>query len=192
MPATLEAIGVIRELANHGLPASANRETSGEDQLAITLELRDASSAGRKYKGAELAKVTGVPTQSSKVCFPALLSGELGLHMSRGDLVEEIDLLFDIGDADTSNEILVYSLQVLEPRSWAWPEDGPSPNVLHPNAGRQAELRNGYVYHEVLRQIPTESRTPFLESLLRSAKVIEVSIRRGSQHMPLHVRVELE
>lgn len=183
-----ERIGVIRDIAKEGFAPAANKNIEGDDRFALTLEV---ASAGRAYANASVYRVTGQAETVPSVTYPTLLSGIPALTMTRADAVEELELLLDIGDAADDSGLLVYSLQVNETAAWSWPTGGPTLADLHPNSGRQAEMRIGYLYHEVMREIPVRSRGPFLSWFLGSVHSFDLSLRLGPDAPPLRVRVTL-
>jgi hypothetical protein len=190
MGTTLEPVGKFRDLARDGFSREDKTKIDGEDQLALTLELKEAVSLGGRYSDVELYRVTGEVT-SDRVDYPTLLSGPSEVSISRANVVEELALLLAISDGDADSNLLLYSLQVLEPARWHWPHGATSLENMHSNPGRQAELRTGYFYHEILRGVDPGSRTAFLSWLLQSINSFEVSIRGAPGDRVSHVQVKL-
>jgi hypothetical protein len=191
MGATLDSVVTLRELARDGFPAQARKEIGAEDQMALTLEAKDAVSEDN-YSNAKLYRVSESPVDTDPVTFPSILSGATNLVLALPEAVEELALLSDMGDSRHRSGMFIYSLQVVAPADWSWPEGGTSLENVHSNPGRQAELRTGYFYYEILEAIPSESRSAFLSWLLRSANAFDVSIRGARGKSTSHVRVTLE
>ena len=172
-------IGVARDAARSG--TFLKGRASGNDMTAIAFALEDGlevkARAHRYYHLAKLSRVEGQSFLIAGIAYPTILANMAAVDLSVEQLIEEVELVCDMGGDAEEGYPLVYSLQVISPSQFRWPASGPSLSTLEPNPARRAELETGYVYHNVLYGLENLERETFLAQIFAAADTVEVVVR---------------
>jgi hypothetical protein len=180
-----------RKLADQGM--DVNPEEFSEVLQEARLGQLERPRPRRKFwsegQVSRLAPAPGLPTNLE---WPNLVSGKDEISLTLEELVAELDVILDMRESYPKDGVLLYSLQVAQPSTWRWPADGPLPEALEENAGRLAELRTGYVYHELMYRLSAGQRGVLLRQILSGAQSVMVTIRANAGQSPLRSTVEIK
>jgi hypothetical protein len=124
--------------------------------------------------------------------WPTLVSGKDEISLSAEELVAELDVILDMRENYPKDGVLLYSLQVARPSAWQWPPDGPAPEALEENAGRLAELKTGYVYHDLLYRLSSGQRGVLLNQILSGSQRVTVVVRANPNGQPMRSTVGIK
>lgn len=149
-------------------------KTAPEDMAFVEQEL---DGAPLKYKKSLSSIVKEDVFRNVDLQFPVLLRRSNEHRMQLSDFFGEIELLMGMGhirDADSS--VFIYSLQVMEPLDITNQIDMKAIEAFAPTQ-TLLELKNGYLRHELLYDVPDHHAKILLISLLRCAKRVRVSLK---------------
>jgi len=181
-----------RRLAAHGIEVSPEEFRGVMEEGRLGQLERPRPNRRKLWAEAQVSRVTPTPGLPKNLEWPTLVSGKDEISLSIDDLVAELDVILDMRENYPKDGVLLYSLQVAQPSTWRWPPDGPSPEALEENAGRLAELKTGYVYHELLYRLSSAQRGVLLGRILSGAKRVLVTLRTCSEQSPLRSTVEIK
>jgi len=180
-----------RNLAAHGIDVNPE-EFRGVLEEARLGQLERPHPRRRKlWAEAQVSRVAPAPGLPEKLEWPTLVSGKDEIRLDLDELVSELDVILDMRENYPKDGVLLYSLQITQPSNWQWPSEGPSPEALEENAGRLAELRTGYVYHELLYRLTSGQRAMLLNQILLGAQKVMVTVRANPQQPALRSTVEI-
>lgn len=149
-------------------------KTAPEDMLVVEQEL---DAAHGKYKKSVSSIVKEDVFRNVEVQFPVLLRRTNEHRMQLSELFREIELLMGMGHIrDVDSSVFIYSLQVMEPLDITNQIDIKAIEAFAP-AETLLELKNGYLRHELLYDVPDHHAMILLVSLLRCAKRVRVSLK---------------
>jgi hypothetical protein len=165
--------------------------TRPEDVQAIVMEVHEGPEdrvgtwVGRQLFGRtrDRAEVTRIVSPAllgpEEVIYPRLYRPDDRYTMTRGELVDDLETIADMGWPSSPGEPFVYGLQVIDPRFYEFggnvDEFGP---LLYDHALR-AEASHGLLGHESLYiECEPGLRRRMLEALLHNAEVVRLSVQR--------------
>jgi hypothetical protein len=167
---------------------------SGEDLTSVLLATQSGTAeiarAQRKYGSSTVLQIAGQLMRPSLIDYPTILAGLQEIELTREQLVEEIELVLEIGEVGSSESPLIYSLRIVAPARWAWPTDGPSVSTIGSTPGRVAELETGYIHSDILFGLPPIDRGSLLEQILSTADAVEINVSLSGR-VPMRTTVTL-
>lgn len=191
-----QPIRVLGKAADMGTGKQVNSAigVTGEDLTSVLLATQsgamEVARAQRKYGSSTVLQIGGPSTGPSLIDYPTILAGLQEVELSLEELVEEIELVLEIGEVATAESPVIYSVRILAPSRWAWPADGPSVSAIGLTPGRVAELETGYIHSEVLVGLDPADRGTLLEQILSTADAVEVNVS-FSGRVPMRTTVAL-
>jgi hypothetical protein len=191
-----QPIRVLGKAADMGTGKQVNSAVgvSGEDLTSVLLATQSGTSevarAQRTYGSSIVLQIRGNTTRPSLIDYPSILADLQEVELSIEQLIEEVELVLEMGEVATAETPLLYSLRVIAPSRWEWPADGPSVSAIGSTPGRIAELQTGYILGEVLYRLDPADRGSFLGQILTTVDTVEVNVRI-SNRLPIRTGVIL-
>jgi hypothetical protein len=168
---------------------------SGEDLTSVLLAVQSASTevarAQRTYGSSIVSQIKGRPPRTSLIDYPTILARLDEVELSADQLLEEIELLLEMGGPASPESPMLYSLRIVEPARWVWPPDGPSASAIGLTPGRIAELEVGFFHYDVLYGLTAVERAALLAQILATASTVDVNVSVTGQ-LPVRTRVILK
>ena|SRR6266550_7492558 len=180
-----------RKLADQGMDVNPEEfsEVLQEGRLG---QLERPRPRGKFWAEGQVSRLAPAPGLPKNLEWPTLVSGKDEISLSVEELVAELDVILDMRENYPKDGVLLYSLQIARPSTWHWPTEGPPPEALEENAGRLAELKTGYVYHDLLYRLSSGQRGVLLGQILSGAQKVMVTVRADPEQSPIRSTVEIK
>jgi hypothetical protein len=147
---------------------------SASDAESVKAELAEAPP---EYEKGITSVVRGDVFGEVEPQFPTLLKKQTEHRMQVAELMNELALIIGMGDIkDSGASVFIYSIQILDPSRLPETEGWKIVQQAAP-ADSWIELRNGYVRHDLLYDLPDSDRSIVLLNLLQFAKKVLVSLK---------------